>query len=71
MKLPYRRETLPENIIQILQTRIARYSLLEYIKGNIKSTFVHPEYKWRTTFFLNRKIDYRRIIKYISKIGGI
>lgn len=71
IKLPYTRETLPDNIVQILQDKIQSYPILQYNKGNIKSTFVHPTYKWRTTFFVKNKRDARNILKYISNIGDI
>lgn len=71
MKLPYTRETLPEDIVLTLKNRIQRRGLLEYFKGNLKSTFVHPEYKWRTTFLVKTRYDSRKILRYLSNIGGI
>lgn len=71
MKLPYTRETLPEDIVEILKTNVESFPILEYTKGYIKSTFVHPVYKWRTTFFVKSKRDARNILRYISNIGNV
>ena len=70
IKLPFTRETLPTDILEILQRKITQIPLLEYEKGNIRSTFVHPTRKWRTTVFVKNKRDSRRILRYVSDIGG-
>lgn len=71
IKLPYTRETLPENIVEILKEKVQSSPFFEYTKGNIKCIFIHPTKKWRTTFFVKTKREAKNILRYISSIGDI
>lgn len=70
-KLPYRTEDLPQDIVSVLRKRIQSVGTFKYIRGNVRANFVHPDKKWKTTFFVKNRTFARNLLNYISKILGI
>jgi hypothetical protein len=71
VKLPYTRETIPTNIVEILAYRIESQEIFSYERGSLKSTYVDPTHRWRTTFNVTNKRQSLRLLKYIAYIAGL